>query len=150
MSNPRKQYSDAQNVALLSQVSRVCPLCAEPLFYRKGRKSFKNYEIAHIYPLNPSQEEKLLLRQVDRSYDLEGRTVLPGLNDSHLHLLSLGSYLSMTNLMGSKSIAEVVERMKAGPKGKWIRGFGWNQDYFDEKRFPKSAQQVLRAVARFG
>jgi hypothetical protein len=62
MSNPRKKYSDAQNVALLSQVSRVCPLCAEPLFYKKGGKSFKNYELAHIYPLNPTQEEDLLLK----------------------------------------------------------------------------------------
>jgi hypothetical protein len=62
MSNPRKKYSDAQNVALLSQVSRVCPLCAEPLFYKKGGKSFKNYELAHIYPLNPTQEEELLLK----------------------------------------------------------------------------------------
>lgn len=62
MSNPRKKYSDAQNVALLSQVSRVCPLCAEPLFYKKGGKSFKNYELAHIYPLNPTQKEELLLK----------------------------------------------------------------------------------------
>ena len=62
MSNPRKKYSDAQNVALLSQVSQVCPLCAEPLFYKKGGKSFKNYELAHIYPLNPTKEEELLLK----------------------------------------------------------------------------------------
>ena len=66
MSNPRKKYSDAQNVALLSQVSRVCPLCAEPLFYKKSGKSFKNYELAHIYPLNPTKEEELLLRNEKR------------------------------------------------------------------------------------
>jgi len=66
MSNPRKKYSDAQNVALLSQVSRVCPLCAEPLFYKKGGKSYKNYEIAHIYPLNPTPSEKILLEHEER------------------------------------------------------------------------------------
>jgi hypothetical protein len=66
MSNPRKKYSDAQNVALLSQVDRVCPLCAEPLFYQKKRKSYKNYEIAHIYPLNPDPEEILLLKDEER------------------------------------------------------------------------------------
>jgi hypothetical protein len=66
MSNPRKKYSEAQNVALLSQVSRVCPLCTEPLFYKKGGKSFKNYELAHIYPLNPTQEEELLLKHEER------------------------------------------------------------------------------------
>ena len=69
MSNPRKKYSDAQNVALLSQVNRVCPLCTEPLFYKKGGKSYKNYEIAHIYPLNPTPEEKLLLEHEERLSD---------------------------------------------------------------------------------
>jgi hypothetical protein len=66
MSNPRKKYSDAQNVALLSQVDRVCPLCAEPLFYLKGGRSYKNYEIAHIYPLNPTPDEILLLKDEER------------------------------------------------------------------------------------
>ena len=66
MRNPRKKYSDAQNVALLSQVSRVCPLCAEPLFYKKRGKSYKNYEIAHIYPLNPTPTEKTLLEHEER------------------------------------------------------------------------------------
>lgn len=69
MSNPRKKYSDAQNVALLSQVSRVCPLCAELLFYKKSGKSFKNYELAHIYPLNPTLEEELLLKNEERLSD---------------------------------------------------------------------------------
>lgn len=69
MSNPRKKYSDAQNVALLSQVSRVCPLCVEPLFYTKSGKSFKNYELAHIYPLNPTKEERNLLQDEERLSD---------------------------------------------------------------------------------
>lgn len=69
MSNLRKKYSDAQNVALLSQVSRICPLCSEPLFYKKDGKSFKNYEIAHIYPLNPTPEEKALLEHEGRLSD---------------------------------------------------------------------------------
>jgi len=69
MSNPRKKYSDAQNVALLSQVSRVCPICAEPLFYKKSSRSFKNYELAHIYPLNPTNEEQQLLQHEERLSD---------------------------------------------------------------------------------
>lgn len=66
MGNNRKNYSVAQNAALLSQVNLVCPLCAEPLFYRKGGKSYKNYEIAHIYPLNPTSVEKKLLENEER------------------------------------------------------------------------------------
>lgn len=58
----RKKYGDAQNIALVSQADSVCPLCDTPLFYKKGGKSFKAYEIAHIYPLNPSAEEVELLK----------------------------------------------------------------------------------------
>lgn len=66
MSQKRKQYSPAQNVALVTQVGRVCPLCAEPLFYKKNARSYKQYEIAHIYPLNPTQEEVDLLANEER------------------------------------------------------------------------------------
>lgn len=69
MGNLRKKYSEAQNVALLSQVNRVCPLCSELLFYKKGGKSYKNFEIAHIYPLNPTNEEKILLQYEERLSD---------------------------------------------------------------------------------
>lgn len=85
MSNTRKKYSDAQNVALLSQVSRVCPLCAEPLFYKKGVRSFKFYEIAHIYPLNPTAEEILLLKNEERlSHDVNDEcNVIPLCENCH-------------------------------------------------------------------
>lgn len=66
MGNTRKKYTDAQNVALISQVNSVCPLCTEPLFYQKSGKSYKNYEIAHIYPLNPTQSEIDLLANEDK------------------------------------------------------------------------------------
>jgi hypothetical protein len=66
MSQKRKKYTQAQNVALVTQVARVCPLCAEPLFYKKNGISFKQYEIAHIYPLNPTQDEIDLLANEER------------------------------------------------------------------------------------
>ena len=49
-------------MALVTQVDRVCPLCGNPLFRRKRSQSYKDYEIAHIYPLNPTLEEIELLR----------------------------------------------------------------------------------------
>ncbi|HET8801067.1 MAG TPA: ABC-three component system protein [Marinobacter sp.] len=62
----RRQYGEAQNVALTSQVDGVCPRCDKPLFYKKSGKSFKAYEIAHIYPLNPSPQEIKLLKDEER------------------------------------------------------------------------------------
>jgi len=66
MGNERKSYSEAQNILLLSQVNRVCPLCAEPLFYSKKGKVYKSYEIAHIYPLNPTSDVIILLKNEKR------------------------------------------------------------------------------------
>lgn len=75
--------------------------------------------------------------------DLEGKLVLPGFNDSHIHLVYVGHTLTMVSLSGVTSIDEIGKRIldfieeHKIKKGSWIRGTGWNQDYFqDEKRFP--------------
>lgn len=79
MSNTRIKYSEPQNTRLVSQVNRVCPLCQEPLFYIKGKKTYKNYEIAHIYPLNPTLfEQKLLENEPRLSEDInDEKNVIP-------------------------------------------------------------------------
>lgn len=69
MSKDRKKYTPAQETALVTQVDRVCPLCTEPLFYKKNSKSYKNFDIAHIYPLNPTPEEEELLQNEERLSD---------------------------------------------------------------------------------
>jgi hypothetical protein len=66
MANPRIKLSQAQEVALIAQVESQCPLCNSALFYSKGSKTFKSYEIAHIYPLNPLQNEAELLKNEGR------------------------------------------------------------------------------------
>lgn len=69
MGDKRRSVSQSEEVDLVTQVERVCPLCVSPLFYKKGRKSFKQYEIAHIYPLNPLPDEVQLLKNEVRLSD---------------------------------------------------------------------------------
>ncbi|UJB31502.1 ABC-three component system protein [Chromobacterium sp. Beijing] len=57
MTNTRRNYNDAEVAAMLAQVRSRCPLCDDPLFYRKKQRQFKGYDLAHIYPLNPRPEE---------------------------------------------------------------------------------------------
>ncbi len=66
MTNSRKKYSPAQEVALTTQVDGLCPLCGKSLFYTKNSKNYKAYEIAHICPLNPTPEEEDLLKDEER------------------------------------------------------------------------------------
>jgi predicted amidohydrolase YtcJ len=72
--------------------------------------------------------------------DLRGKMVLPGFNESHVHLLNYAYSLKKVDCSGAKSIDEIIERAKDyinkyKPKpGEWILGRGWNQILFDEKR----------------
>lgn len=74
-------------------------------------------------------------------FNAAGRTIVPGFNDSHLHLQTLGQMLYDIQLLNTTSIKQVKEiarkwiaQHKPAP-GTVLHGMGWNQDYFtDEKR----------------
>ncbi len=81
-----------------------------------------------------------------RIIDLKGATVIPGFNDSHMHLLSYGYSQRMVNLDGCKSLKELVDRVKLYIKkehidnGQWVEGRGWDQNLFDVKEIPQRSQ----------
>lgn len=66
MSNDRKNIGDNQNTILFNQVQGLCPFCNNPLMYNKGDQTRKGFQVAHIYPLNPSDEEIELLKDEER------------------------------------------------------------------------------------
>ncbi|MDF9867576.1 putative amidohydrolase YtcJ [Bacilli bacterium PM5-3] len=73
--------------------------------------------------------------------DLEQKVVIPGFIDSHLHGLLSSQKMSQVDLSQAKSIDDLVNITKdTMPKnlkdGDWVIGRGWNQDYFDIKKFP--------------
>jgi predicted amidohydrolase YtcJ len=66
-----------------------------------------------------------------RLLDLHGASVLPGLVDSHTHVVGLGEKESQADLAGVATEAEAVDRVaafaKGVPKGQWIVGRGWDE-----------------------
>lgn len=74
--------------------------------------------------------------------DLNGATVLPGLVDSHLHLmwyaLSLHD-LDLRDLSWEQCTQRVAERAAASPPGAWIQGRGWDQNLWPGGIFPTAA-----------
>ncbi len=75
--------------------------------------------------------------------DCEGRTVIPGLNDSHMHLIMLGDTNAQVSIDSCTSIDDLIMRSKdfmiQNPENikDGIHAIGWNQDLFvDEKRNP--------------
>ena len=79
-----------------------------------------------------------------RMVELSGRTVVPGLVDSHLHLIGLGKRRTELNLVGTTSLEGVLAKLKAAvkntPANGWVRGRGWDQnDWTDHRGFPSAA-----------
>ena len=80
----------------------------------------------------------------DETVDLAGGFVCPGFNDSHMHLLNFGQSLTMADLAShTDSLAGMLDYLRSfaaalpAGEGRWIRGRGWNQDYFtDTDRMP--------------
>lgn len=90
-------------------------------------------------------DEEVLAQAGDcEKIDCEGRTVIPGINDSHMHLLSFGRTLQKAKIDDVRSIDEMIERCKAfivEHPDRVVNGMhalGWNQDTFTEgeKRMP--------------
>lgn len=90
------------------------------------------------------------------TYDLDGRFVCPGFNDSHMHLLSLGRSLVEVHLGAhTSSKEEMIAHLKVSLAARpelagaaadmassttcakslsWLCGRGWNQEYFQGNR----------------
>ena len=76
--------------------------------------------------------------------DLGGRTVVPGLIDSHCHMISTGARrmlnVDLSEEAGVHSIADLVERLRKRaeetPKGHWVTGYQEDDSKLKEKRHP--------------
>ncbi len=84
-------------------------------------------------------DESLLARYRGRqTLDLDGRTVMPGFVDSHIHVS--GHPRWYVPLEDVTSVAEIRERVAAKAKalgpGAWITGYGWSEDTLQEGRRP--------------
>ena len=92
-----------------------------------------------ILALGREEEVKRFVGPGTRLIDLEGRSVLPGLSDSHVHGLALGRSLTWADLSSADSISTLVEGLKRHAEKKpegWVIGFGWDHERFAERRLP--------------
>lgn len=120
----------------------------------------KIFHNARIYSLSPDQPQasalavenghvvtlgsEELLQQFPHAQkeDLGGQTLLPGLTDSHLHLLSYAFFLQKVDVESpsrAEALRRVAQRAAQTPPGEWIFGHGWQQNDWGGE-FPTAAE----------
>ena len=75
--------------------------------------------------------------------NLDGKTVIPGLTDAHIHWEWTARALHQVNVFEVPNKAVAIERVAEWtaktPAGQWVRGSGWFQDLWPDRAFPTAA-----------
>jgi predicted amidohydrolase YtcJ len=115
---------------------------------------------ARIYTVNPQQKwaeaiavrgDKIIAvgdrKQIEalrgpatKEIDAQGRLLLPGFTDCHIHFMDGSLGLTRVDLNGATTVAEIQKRVKAyadaHPKEPWIQGMGWTYPTFAPSGLP--------------
>ena len=93
-----------------------------------------------IIKVGTNSEIEQLIDNTTKIIQLEGKTVVPGIIDTHIHVADFGRFLMWLDLNSSKSIKDIqtILRKKIAKTlpGKWILGRGWNEKLFKKDHFP--------------
>jgi hypothetical protein len=104
-----------------------------------------------IVALGKSAAIRRLAGKQTRVVDLGGRTVIPGLIDSHMHAIRAAlSYGTEVHWFGTNSIEEALGRLRAAARaakpGAWlIVAGGWTEEQFKERCRPTQVELVAAA-----
>jgi predicted amidohydrolase YtcJ len=114
---------------------------AQALAVRDGR----------IAAIGDARNIRAMAGPTTRVIDLGGRTVIPGLIDSHIHAIRAGlTYTTEVHWTGVRTLAEALDRLrtaaKTAPKGTWlVVAGGWTDRQFREDRRPTQAEIAAAA-----
>lgn len=82
--------------------------------------------------------------RTDYRLDGEGKVLLPGMIDAHVHVMDLGFGALTLDLSDTTSLENALAKVKAfaeaNPGRPWIIGRGWNQEKWGLGRFPTAAE----------
>jgi len=109
-------------------------------------------EAGHVAAIGSSKELRKLAGPATKVIDLGGRTIIPGLIDSHIHAIRAGfRYATEVNWEGVASLGEALERLRfaaahARPDAWLIVAGGWTPRQLAENRRPTEAEIATAAA----
>jgi predicted amidohydrolase YtcJ len=96
-------------------------------------------EVEFVGDAEPMMEKFPDAKQID----MGGKTLIPGLIDSHAHLYGLAISLAQAQLQGTTSKDDVIRKLREHEAnledGDWLLGRGWDQNDWPVQEFPSSA-----------
>jgi predicted amidohydrolase YtcJ len=94
-----------------------------------------------IILVGTNQEINSVIGKKTKVISLKGKTVTPGLIDTHIHVADFGRCLLWLDLRPADSIKGLKrllqEKARQTHAGKWIIARGWDESHFSEKRLPE-------------
>lgn len=94
----------------------------------------------HLVAVGSSDDIAALAGAATRTIDAQGRFVMPGFNDAHLHLMTGGMQLDNVDLRDATSPEEfahrIGERARAMQPGDWITGGDWDEQRWQQPALP--------------
>ncbi|MFC1613961.1 amidohydrolase [Gemmatimonadota bacterium] len=93
--------------------------------------------------------EKYLKPGVTKVLDLQGKMVVPGFNDAHIHFFGAGAALEVLNLAGianyDRMTEKVAARVREAEPGEWVFGRGWDHTTIPGQAWP--TKEVIDKVS---
>src|SRR6266705_3565407 len=154
-SDPMGQYStDFLKFARRLGAMAAVMVSAAALSHAQTKSADVIITHGHVYTVNAKQPwaEAIAIRQhhivavgsvadIDRwrgphtqTIDAQGRLVLPGFYDSHIHFMEGALSLEKVNVDDTKNVVEIQRKVKAfaeaHPKDLWVLGRGWSYPEF--------------------
>lgn len=84
-----------------------------------------------IIAVGTTQKIQTLAGTHTQRLDAQGRLVLPGFTDAHIHFLDYSIRRQQVSLFGLRSIEaacqKVAEAVRQTPPGEWVVGWGWDE-----------------------
>ncbi|MDB5901957.1 MAG: TIM-barrel fold metal-dependent hydrolase, partial [Betaproteobacteria bacterium] len=114
---------------------------AQALAVRSGR----------IAAIGTTRDIRAMAGPATRVIDVGGRTVIPGLIDSHIHAIRAGlTYTTEVHWTGVRTLVQALDRIrsaaKLAPKGTWlVVAGGWTDRQFRQDRRPTQAEIAAAA-----